>query len=74
MANFFDSVEWKIFKSKAPVYQCGHVRKKYLSTVSFYLSKKDRDKISVALDHAQIGEGREEFDLVCKEIEGRRRL
>jgi len=66
---------WKIYSEKAPVDYPGPQTKanQAYKVIEPYLTKDEKHFLDVARDHSFIGEGREEFDCICKQIRQRLR-
>lgn len=72
--KFIDA--WKIYSEKAPVNYLGPQLKanQAYRIIEPYLTGNEKFLLMVARDHASIGEGRKEFDGICKQIAQRLKL
>lgn len=62
---------WKIFKAKGPVGIPGaqvNARKAY-QVIRPVLTTTEMNALAIARSHALLGEGRQEFDAICKKVE-----
>lgn len=67
---------WKIYSEKALVNYPGPQIKanQAYKIIEPHLAKEEKFLLMVARDHSSIGEGREEFDEICKQIAQRLKL